>query len=382
MRVGWVIDGSLDQLSGGYLYDRLVIDHLRRVGVEVRLLSLPTGTYALRLGRGLRLRLDRWAAAESVDVLVQDELSHPALVRANRGLARTLPGLPRVGLVHHLRSSEPHHLMANAFFRQIERAYLASLNAFIFNSRTTRAVVERLVGTSAPGTVAVPGADRLALALDPQTIRSRAGAAGPLRILFLGNVIRRKGLLTLIDAVALLPPGSVELNVVGSASAEPRHARRVKRRVDTLRLGRQVNFTGSLQGDDLQRVLIESQVLAVPSSYEGYGMAYLEGMGCGLPAIAGAEGGAAEFVRDGENGFLVPPDDPAALAERLATLQADRPRLARMSLEAASTYRSHPTWEDTGKTILRFLTERVGGPSPASSNASPVLSSSPGHTDP
>ena len=382
MRVGWVIDGTLDQLSGGYLYDRLVIDHLRRAGFEVRLLSLPTGPYASRLARGLRLGLDRWAAAESVHVIVQDELSHPALVRANRNLARALPTLPRVGLVHHLRSSEPRSALANVLYRRIEQAYLRSVDGFIFNSRTTRASVQRLVGSSAPATVAVPGADRLNLTLDSQTIRSRAGSAGPLRILFLGNLIRRKGLLTLVEAVALLPPGSVRLNVVGSAAAEPRHARRVQRRVDTLRLGPSVTFSGSLQGEALQNVLIESQVLAVPSSYEGYGMAYLEGMGCGLPAIAGVDGGAAEFVRDGENGFLVQADDPAALAERLATLHADRPRLARMSLEAASTFRAHPTWAVTGNTILRFLRERVEAPSPAGSGAPSVLSSSLGQPDP
>jgi glycosyltransferase involved in cell wall biosynthesis len=382
MHVGWVIDGSLDQLSGGYLYDHLVIDHLRRAGVEVRLISLPTGPYAVRLARGLGLRLDRWAAAEAVEVLVQDELSHPALLRANRRVASALPGLPRVGLVHHLRSSEPRNALANALFRQIERAYLASLNAFIFNSSTTRAAVGRLVGSSVPATVAFPGADRLNLVLDPQTIRSRAGSPGPLRVLFLGNQIPRKGLLTLIEAVALLPPGSVQLSVVGSAAAEPRYARRVRRRVDALRLGPRVTFTGSLQGESLQRVLIESQVLAVPSSYEGYGMAYLEGMGCGLPAIAGVEGGAAEFVRDAENGYLVPPGDPAALAERLASLQADRPRLALMGLEAASTYRSHPTWEDTGKLIHRFLMERAEGLSSAPANRSTMLSSSASHTDP
>jgi glycosyltransferase involved in cell wall biosynthesis len=84
-------------------------------------------------------------------------------------------------------------------------------------------------------------------------------------------------------------------------------------------------------------------------------MAYLEGMGYGLPPIAGAEGGASEFVRHGENGFLVDASDAAALAVHLASLHADRVRLSRMALAALHTHLAHPTWEDTGAAIHAFL---------------------------
>jgi glycosyltransferase involved in cell wall biosynthesis len=357
MRVAWVVDGPLDQLSGGYLYDRLVVDHLRRESVEVSLLSLPTGSYGARLARGWRSDFAKMVTDASPDILVQDELSHPALLRVNRRLASSRPGLKRVGLVHHLRASEPRSLLANAVYRWIERRYLASLDAFIFNSRTTRAAVQRLGLPASASIVAVPGADRLAVPLGPDAIHSRAQEAGPLRVLFLGNLIPRKGLLTLVEAVALLPRGSVDLTVVGSPEVDPRHAQRVRRRVSALRLGPIVHFLGALEGQALARVMLAAQVLAVPSAYEGYGMAYLEGMGYGLPPIAGAEGGATEFVRHAENGFLVEPGDPAQLAVHLSGLHHDRSLLARVSLAARRTYQTHPTWEATGDLILTFLKE-------------------------
>ncbi len=368
MRVGWVIDGSLEQLSGGYLYDRIVVDYLRRHAVEVAVLSLPTGSYGSRLARGLRSEAEHLIAAASPDVLVQDELSHPALIRSNRRLARSRPGLMRVGLVHHLKSSEPRSFLANAVYRQIERRYLASVDAFIFNSRATRASVERLGLAASPSVVARPGADRLPVDFASETIDARARAAGPLRVLFLGNLIPRKGLLTLVEAVALLPADSVQLHIVGSTEIDPHHTQKVRRRVGALRLARSVTFLGALDGEALARVMLESQVLAVPSSYEGYGMAYLEGMGYGLPAIAGTEGGAGEFVRDGENGFLVQADDPAGLAVHLANLDADRAWLARLALAARKTYLAHPSWEDTGGAVLAFLASLVQAvnPQPAS----------------
>jgi glycosyltransferase involved in cell wall biosynthesis len=359
IRIGWVIDGPLEQLSGGYLYDRLVIEHLRRAGHEVTVLSLPQGSYTARLASGLRLDLTGALAALPADIVVEDELSHPALIRANRRLAASSPGLKRIGLVHHLRSSEPRAAPANAVTRWIERRYLATLDGFIYNSRTTREAVRRLGLPPAPFVVAVPGADRLAAMLDPSAIQARAEEPGPLRVLFVGNLIQRKGLLSLVEAVALLPAGSIELTVVGSTEVDPPHARRVRRRVDALRLGATTRFMGVLDGERLARVMLASHVLAVPSSYEGYGMAYLEGMGCGLPAIAGAAGGAAEFVRSGENGFLVDPSDPAELAVQLASLHGDRLLLGRMGRAARATFLAHPTWAQTGADVLAFLTAQA-----------------------
>jgi glycosyltransferase involved in cell wall biosynthesis len=369
MRVAWVIDGPLDQLSGGYLYDRLVVDHLRREAVDVTLLSLPTGSYGARLARGWRSDFAKMVTDASPDILVQDELSHPALLRVNRRLASSRPGLKRVGLIHHLRASEPRSFLANLVYRWIERRYLASLDAFIFNSRTTHAAVQRLGLPASASIVAVPGADRLAVSLGPEAIHSRAQEAGPLRVLFLGNLIPRKGLLTLVEAVALLPRGSVDLTVVGSPEVDPRHAQRVRRRVSTLRLGPIVHFLGALEGQALARMMLAAQVLAVPSAYEGYGMAYLEGMGYGLPPIAGAEGGASEFVRQGENGFLVEAGDAAALAVLLASLGTDRLRLRRMALAARQTYLAHPTWEESGAAIRTFLFELARARSAPASSA-------------
>ncbi len=367
MRLGWVADGSLDQLSGGYLYDRIVVDYLRRSGVEVEIVSLPPGPYGVRLARSVTSDLNNRLGDSGFDVVVEDELSHPALIGPNRRLSRRLPRLRRVGLVHHLRSSEPGPRLANAVMRRIERAYLASVDSFVFNSRTTRRVVESLLPggrPSAPWVVAVPGADRLPAVIDDQVIAARAREAGPLRILFVGNVIPRKGLPTLIGAVALLPPGAARLTVAGDMQADSGHARRVRRLVRRYHLDDRIDFRGALEGHDLSVAMSSHQVTVMPSSYEGYGMAYLEGMGHGLPAIAGSAGGAAEFLRDGENGFLVDPRDPVALAERLLSLQQDRSRLARLGMAARRSYLAHATWEDTGATILGFLRSLVAQAQP------------------
>jgi glycosyltransferase involved in cell wall biosynthesis len=97
--------------------------------------------------------------------------------------------------------------------------------------------------------------------------------------------------------------------------------------------------------------------LVVPSSYEGFGIVYLEGMGFGLPPIATTAGAAGEIITHGENGFLVPPGDAAALADCIRLLMQDRERLSAMSLAARQRYDRHPSWQASAAKIREFIEE-------------------------
>ncbi len=112
MRIGLIIYGSLDTLSGGYLYDRKLVEHLQSQGDTVEIISLPWRNYAAHLTDNLRFRLP-----PSVDILVQDELNHPSLIFANRGRHP----YPVMSLVNHLRCSELRPTWQNVFYRWIEK---------------------------------------------------------------------------------------------------------------------------------------------------------------------------------------------------------------------------------------------------------------------
>ena len=116
-----------------------------------------------------------------------------------------------------------------------------------------------------------------------------------------------------------------------------------------------VHFLGAVNGAELADRLRNSHVLVVPSSYEGFGIVYVEGMGFGLPAIAGLAGAAGEIITHGQDGFLVPPENAEAVARCLRILLHDQGRLVEMSLAARRRYLAHPTWEQTWQEIRRFL---------------------------
>jgi glycosyltransferase involved in cell wall biosynthesis len=354
MRVALVLYGGLDFISGGFLYDRMLVEYLSRQGDEVEIVSLPWPSYARGLLDNFSPALKRRLGSIRADVILQDELAHPSLFRLNRrlqGRGRT----PLVAIVHHLRCSEARPAWQNRFYRLVERRYLTSVNAFIFNSRTTLKTVAALVGQEKPSVLAYPGANRFDVRLSRADLAARAQEPGPLRVLFLGNVIPRKGLHTLLAALALLPREAWRLTVVGSLEVEAAYVRQIQRQIAGAGLSEQVEFTGPLDEEDLAARLATSHVLAVPSSYEGFGIVYLEGMAFGLPALASTAGGAVEIITSGRDGFLAPPGDINTLAGHLRTLADDRNLLLAMSLAAQDRFAAHPTWEDAGAAVHSFL---------------------------
>lgn len=358
MRVGLIIYGSLETISGGYLYDRQLVATLRQAGDTVEVIGLPWRTYGQHLldnySPGLRRRL-----AAPVDLWLQDELNHPSLWWLNRHLRRQ-HGRPIVAIVHHLRVSEARQPWQNRLYRWVEQRYLASVDAFVFNSQTTRRAVAALVGNNRPAIVAPPAGDRLGgLFAVPPPARSvpRSDPLPPLRLIFIGNLIARKGLHTLLEALARLDPAIATLTVIGSQTVDPPYVRRLNRQISAAGLTQRVTLHGALPDADLANHLVNSDLLVVPSSYEGFGIVYLEAMAFGLPVIATTAGGAAEVVAHGVNGLLIEPDDVAGLVAHLHLLHADRQRLQAMAVAARQRYQAHPTWTATTAAIRAFLVE-------------------------
>jgi glycosyltransferase involved in cell wall biosynthesis len=344
MRIGLIIYGSLESLSGGYLYDRRLVEYLRLQRDTVEIFSLPWRNYAAHLTDNLGFRLPG-----NLDLLIQDELNHPSLLLANRG---NHP-YPIVSLVHHLRCLELRPKWKNALYRWVEKNYLQSVDAVICNSRTTERAVADLLGRRPPCHVAYPPTDRFGPLISQAGIRRRA-QTGPLRILFLGNVIHRKGLHTLLEAIGIRP-SAFRVEVIGSLDSEPAYARTLEQFVRRNDLSSSVVFHGPLDDPALAGRLKQAHLLVVPSSYEGFGIAYLEGMCFGLPAIGTTAGAAGEIIDDGQTGYLIEPNDAATLSTRLITLAEDRALLTHLSLNARRRYLRQPPWADTAREARDFL---------------------------
>jgi glycosyltransferase involved in cell wall biosynthesis len=174
----------------------------------------------------------------------------------------------------------------------------------------------------------------------------------PVRVVSVGRLAAPKDFSTLITALAQLPAGSTHLRVLGDGPFRgeleaQRHA---------LGLDAAVEFSGEVP--DARPYLDEADVFVLATRSEGMPLSVLEAMAAGLPVVASAVEGLEEVVVDGKTGFLSPPGDAVALAERLRRL-VDDPGLRR-ELGAAGHARAEKlfslqSWRDAHFSLYRSL---------------------------
>jgi glycosyltransferase involved in cell wall biosynthesis len=165
------------------------------------------------------------------------------------------------------------------------------------------------------------------LAVAPAGEVEGAPAYEPGYLLFVGRLRIRKGVEVLLEALRELRgrvPGAV-LKIAGDGE----HRGALERKAAGLGLGSAVTFLGTRDGSQVRTLLAGAAALVVPSIYEGMPLVVLEAMERGVPVVASAVSGIPEVVVDGETGWLVPPEDPEALAGALEEVLADAPEARR-----------------------------------------------------
>lgn len=178
-------------------------------------------------------------------------------------------------------------------------------------------------------------------------------------VLFVGRLVPQKGVDQLLRAfsVVLRRCPDSRLVVVGDGEL----ALYLKRVARHLGVSQHVSFVQWKSGPELLHYYQQAQVVVVPSNYEPFGLVALEAMACGRPVVASAVGGLQEIIEDGMQGYLVPPGDYLAMAQRLANLllnPALRQQMGKTGIEQAASY----GWENTAQRTLQIYRQLVSQP--------------------
>jgi glycosyltransferase involved in cell wall biosynthesis len=162
-----------------------------------------------------------------------------------------------------------------------------------------------------------------------------------------GQIAPRKGVRYLAEAFALLRHPRKELLIVGPRSTPSG--------LEGVSLPDNVRFAGVLKGEDLARAYAGAAVLVLPTLEEGLALVLGEALAQGTPVIATVNSGGADLFRDGEEGFLVPVCDPAALADRMQRLADDPALRERLSQAARARMRELGGWERTDALLVEAV---------------------------
>lgn len=341
MKLGLIIYGALEQVTGGYVYDRLVVEGLRRQGVSVEVLSCeppPNGSAAA---------IRRWAEHHDLDVVVGDELCHALLAEL---FANELAGAPRkVLLVHHLEQWESAEPPADRVLPGSERTALLAADLLITTSAETARRLSA-AGVNKPMLVAEPGADRL-------PFLARRQPSEEVTFLFVANLLARKRVLELLAAFEAAEAPNARLRLVGSPEREPEYARSLREFVQArAELVQRVEFAGTLVDGALAKAYADADCLVSCSLIEGYGMGITEALYAGLPAMLAPTGCALEFADSGAI-RLLDVSDGAAFSRALTEFAADRGLREQLTSAAARLRERLPRWDDTARRWLDALSD-------------------------
>lgn len=227
--------------------------------------------------------------------------------------------------------------------------------AIVCISRYTEERVRRW-NPRAPTVVINPGVD--AKEFSPGASKGRAATVAGRVVLSVGAVKPRKGHDVAVRALALLGPGfeDVSFHVAGDRESHRGYAEGLVRLAGELGISERVHLLGRVEETDLLEWYRRADVVLLNASnrgehFEGFGLALLEANACGKPIIGCQDSGAEDIIRSGENGLLIPQDDPGRTAWAITTILADPAVSGEMGRRGLARARDM-SWEASARKIL------------------------------
>ena len=344
MRIRFIIPGDINTPSGGYRYDRTILEEWRALNVAFDLVSL-SGSYPNPSDDDKALTFSVIDECDDADITVIDGLAGGCFPKLIEELSKSAPC---VSLLHHPLSLENGISQEDAdFLEETERKGLNFTKAVITTSPATSKTVAELfaIDDAAIHTVE-PGVSR-ATPIDFRT-------EPPLSILSVGSITQRKGHDVLIKAVAQFADKPWQLTIIGPQHFDPAHFSELTALSQELGVSDRITFLDSLSDEALSREYAKADIFALASRYEGYGMAYAEAIVRGIPVV-GTTAGAIPDTVPLEAGILTAADDVEAFSNALSSLLNDTPLRQKKHLGALAVEPNFPTWSGSAKKILEIL---------------------------
>ncbi|MBM3587764.1 MAG: glycosyltransferase family 4 protein [Alphaproteobacteria bacterium] len=338
-----IVPAPFSAISGGYIYDRRMVEGLSALGQNVRVVELAgrhpfPDEAATEAARAVLAEVPEGAC------IVIDGLGLPAFLP----LADELTRRSATALVHHPTALETGALEGQReALKAAERVLFSACARIITTSTlTARDLPEAFGADPARITVIEPGTDAA-----PRAV----GSAGPgCAILSIGLLVPRKGHDVLLHALARLTDLEWSLAIAGDATRDPVHADGLRALAAELGLAQRVRFLGALPDAALDAEYARADLFALATRYEGYGMAAAEAMARGLPLAITAGGAIADIVPE-DAAVVAAVDDHTALSRAMRRPIFDAGLRAAMAEASWRAGQALPRWPDRAAAFLKAL---------------------------
>jgi glycosyltransferase involved in cell wall biosynthesis len=341
--VAFLVPGPIDTRTGGFIYDRRMMEGLREQGWAVNTWELD-GTFPFPTQAALAHAAGVLGAVHDDGIVVVDGLALGAMPEV---IEREASRLRIIALVHlPLAADVTRDRDTAARLEATERRALAGSTLVIVTSAATLPMLARHELPRDRIIVVEPGTDRAPLARGSQGL--------PLQLLCVATVHPGKGHDILLRALADIPCDNWRLTCAGSVARDPATVERVRALARSLGLEERTSLVGELDAAALSERYNGADLFVLATLQETYGMAVAEALAHGLPVVSTTTGAIPALVGD-DAGLLAAPGDRQALASALARAIGDAGIRSRLAEGARRVRDRLPSWEQASERLSAAL---------------------------
>jgi glycosyltransferase involved in cell wall biosynthesis len=223
---------------------------------------------------------------------------------------------------------------------------------------TSRAACKNFVAMGAPPerVFEAPQVQQVAWFAERVRMARLAGAAPERRILYVGSLIERKGVDLLLDAFCIVARKDplAQLRIVGTGPLQLQ----LLRKAEQAGLRERVSFAGFVEPDRIPEEYALATLFVLPTLEDTFGVVVVEAMASGVPVICSPFAGAADYIVEGESGFIVDPHNTEMLADRIGRLTTEphlRAKFSQLGRESAAPFDAVTVARNFIGAILRAL---------------------------
>ncbi len=333
-KVFFVFPGDINTRTGGYLYDKLIIEELKKAGWDISLISLegdyPFPDEAMRQSAARQL-----AAIPNDSLVIADGLAFsvlPELFQEHESRLRT------ISLIHHPLALETGLSdEQSAALKKSETEALRYAAHIITTSEHTAETLADFNVSNDRITVVFPGTAQAAVAVGSQS--------DIFNLICVATINERKGHAVLVKALKHIEHLPWQLSCAGSCDRDPGTYKDLVQLTEKLGLNDRIRYCGELNNEQLEIEYQRADLFVLASYYEGYGMVLDEAIARALPIVATSGGAIADTVpRDA--GILTTPGDSEELANALQQFMEKEPIRESLRAGAANARKDLRSWSD------------------------------------
>jgi glycosyltransferase involved in cell wall biosynthesis len=335
MKIHLLYSGDYNALTGGFIYNKRIVEGLKLKGHEIKLHPLPGDfpypsvdhrNYCMYITQlipiGEPIIIDSIVFGIIPEILKELSIKNPI-----------------IGLIHLLYTVNPNYSIHERESLAIsEKESCNYTSAMVATSFFTQQLLLKLRVNRNIISVILPGVDNYP--------RKTNYAVTPTKLLCVSNYTTGKGYLTLIKALTLLKDKDWEINCYGNQEFDPEYVRQIKSKIDENGLENRIHIHSAIKDKELSDAYLNADLLVHPSNFETYGMVLTEALAHGLPVVASTGGGIKETVPE-KMGFFFTPGDANSLKSVLTDLM-DNPKIYKpLCREASHYYKQQNNWENS-----------------------------------